>query len=185
MKPLPSAIAGAVLLALAACSAPRTSEDATLYATPAAFTLTSPVVSEGESLPAVYTCDGTRATLPLAWGGAPAGTQGYALIMHHVAAPDDLHWYWIVYDIPSDLVGLAQDSAGVGILGTNSVNGKTEYAPPCSKGPGEKTYTYTLYALSAQPQLTVPPAQVSRDVLLRAIEDITLDRAELHVTYSR
>jgi phosphatidylethanolamine-binding protein (PEBP) family uncharacterized protein len=65
------------------------------------------------------------------------------------------------------------------------VNDKTTYSPPCSKGPGPKTYTYTVYALSAQPQLTVPASQVKRDVLLAAMQNITLATAELHVTYAR
>ena len=43
---------------------------------------------------------------------------------------------------------------GVGTVGSNSVNDRTEYAPPHSKGPGAKTYILTVYALSAPPQLT-------------------------------
>ncbi len=90
-----------------------------------------------------------------------------------------------VYDIPADLTSLPKNSIGIGTLGTNSVNDRTEYAPPCSKGPGEKIYTYTVYALSAQPQLSVPASQVTRDVLLEAIQNITLASAELNVTYTR
>ena len=104
--------------------------------------------------------------------------------MHHIPGPGDSHWYWVVYDIPAGVTSLAQNSTGVGTLGNNSVNGKTEYAPPCSKGPGEKLYTYTVYALSAQPHLPAP-AEVSRDVLLAAIQDLTLDSATLNVTYTR
>ncbi len=74
---------------------------------------------------------------------------------------------------------------GIGMLGNNSVNGKLAYTPPCSKGPGPKEYIYTVYALSADPQFTVPAAQVDRAPLLDAIKDITLDSAELHVIYSR
>ena len=62
---------------------------------------------------------------------------------------------------------------------------RSEYAPPCSKGPGDKEYIYTVYALSAQPQLSMPAAQVNRAVLLEAIQDITLASAELHVVYAR
>jgi phosphatidylethanolamine-binding protein (PEBP) family uncharacterized protein len=149
------------------------------------FTLSSPEVVEGGALPAEYTCDGASATLPLAWSGAPAGTRSYAVIMHHVAGPGDTHWYWVLYDIPADVTGLSKNSTGIGVLGTNSVNDKTAYSPPCSKGPGPKTYTYTVYALSAQPQFTVPASQVNREVLLAALQSITLASAELHVTYAR
>ena len=149
------------------------------------FTLTSPEVVEGGTLPTEYTCDGDSATLGLNWSGAPAGTQSYVVIMHHVASPQDIHWYWVLYNLPADVTSLTKNSQGVGTLGNNSVNGKTEYAPPCSKGPGPKVYTYTVYALSSQPQFSVPASEVSRQVLLDAIQDITLASAELNVTYTR
>jgi phosphatidylethanolamine-binding protein (PEBP) family uncharacterized protein len=72
---------------------------------------------------------------------------------------------------------------GIGTLGTNSVNDRNEYAPPCSKGPGDKEYIYTVYALSALPEITTSP--VNRATLLDAIKDITLTSAELHVVYAR
>lgn len=147
------------------------------------FQLTSAVVANGGMLPADYTCDGTSATVPLAWSNAPAGTVSFAVIMHHVAAPDDVHWYWVLYNIPADVTQLAQNSTGIGTLGTNSVNDRNEYAPPCSKGPGPKKYTYTVYALSAQPQ--VPSSGVDRDTLLAAMSGITLASATLDVVYSR
>ncbi|NWJ47005.1 MAG: YbhB/YbcL family Raf kinase inhibitor-like protein [Chloroflexi bacterium] len=149
------------------------------------FVLQSSEVVEGGLLPKDYTCDGTSATLPLSWSGAPAGTQEFALIMHHVAGPDDIHWYWVLYNIPLTVTSLPRNVTGIGTLGNNSVNGKTEYTPPCSKGSGPKVYTYTIYALSSPPRLSVPPAQVNRDTLLVAIKDITLASATLNASYSR
>ncbi|HZU87046.1 MAG TPA: SMP-30/gluconolactonase/LRE family protein [Anaerolineaceae bacterium] len=154
--------------------------------TTSGFTLTSPEVIEAGALPTEYTCDGASATLALTWSGAPAETKSFAVVMHHVVPNEvDVHWYWVVYDIPAEVTSLSKNSTGIGTLGNNSVNGRTEYAPPCSKGPGEKVYTYTVYALSAQPQFSVPSSQVNRDVLLEAIQDITLTSAELNVTYTR
>lgn len=152
---------------------------------PSAFRLTSPAVVEGGALPKEYTCDGASATLPLEWRNAPAGAKSFAVIMHHIPGPGDSHWYWVLYAIPAAVHRLPQNVTGVGILGNNSVNGRTEYAPPCSKGPGPKRYTYTVYALSALPQLNIPPAEVSRDVLLAAIQDRTLAQAVLNVIYTR
>jgi phosphatidylethanolamine-binding protein (PEBP) family uncharacterized protein len=149
------------------------------------FALTSPDVSGDGRLPVEYTCDGASSTLPLAWSGAPDGTKSFAVIMHHVAGPEDVHWYWVLYNIPTDITSLSKNSTGIGMLGTNSVNDRNEYAPPCSKGPGDKVYTYTIYALSAQPKFTVPVSQINREVLLEAIKDITLSSAELNVTYAR
>jgi phosphatidylethanolamine-binding protein (PEBP) family uncharacterized protein len=105
--------------------------------------------------------------------------------MHTVPVPNESHWYWVLYNIPSDVSSLVKNAIGVGTLGNNSVNKKTEYAPPCSKGSGPKLYTYTIYALSAPPQFDIPASQVSRDFLLSAIKDRILDAAELNVYYSR
>jgi phosphatidylethanolamine-binding protein (PEBP) family uncharacterized protein len=149
------------------------------------FVLTSPDVAEAGNLPKDYTCDGTSATLPLNWKNAPAGTTSFAIVMHHIPGPGDSHWYWVLYNIPASVTTLSKNSQGVGTLGTNSVNDRTEYTPPCSKGPGAKTYTYTVYALSQAPEFSVAADKVDRDTLLAAIADRTLGSATLNVIYSR
>jgi gluconolactonase len=149
------------------------------------FTLTSPEVAEGGRLPAEYTCDGNASTLALSWNGAPEGTKSYAIIMDHIASPTDIHWYLVLYNIPKNVTSLPKNFNNIGKLGTNSVNGRTEYAPPCSKGPGDKTYTYTVYALSAESGLSLAESQVTRTVLLESIKDSILARAELKVVYAR
>lgn len=150
------------------------------------FILGSPEVKDGGILPSDYTGDGSGATLPLEWSGAPAGTKSYAIIMHHLPGPaGPAKWYWVLYNIPAGIHNLPRNVQNAGILGNNSVNDRIGYAPPHSKGPGPKTYIYTIYALSASPQPGVPPAQVSRDVLLAAMKEHILATAELHVVYSR
>jgi Raf kinase inhibitor-like YbhB/YbcL family protein len=149
------------------------------------FMLRSPAVTDGGQLPMEFTGDGASATLPLEWSGAPAGTKSFAVVMHHVDPEGKAKWYWVLYNLPADSRSLPKNVSGVGTLGNNSVNGRTAYAPPHSKGPGAKTYIYTLYALSAPVKLDVPPAQVSREVLLAAIKSTTLASAELRVVYSR
>ena len=176
-----------ILAILSGCAQPPAATTAPAGSDAAAtgFTLSSPGLTDGGRLPADYTCDGTRSTLALTWSGAPAGTQSYAVIMHHIPGPNDVHWYWVVYDIPASTTSLPKNMNGIGILGNNSVNFKQEYTPPCSKGPGDKVYIYTVYALSAQPQIGVPAEQVSRAALLDAIKNITLASADLHVVYAR
>ena len=148
------------------------------------FSLRSSEVQDGGTLPVEFTGDGASATLPLEWTGAPAETKSYALIMHHIA-PDMAKWYWIIYNIPANVTSLPKNVKGIGTWGNNSVNDRTEYAPPHSKGPGAKTYILTIYALSAPPQLTVPPSQVNREVLLAAMKDKILGTSELSVVYTR
>jgi len=149
------------------------------------FVLRSPEVADGGMLPKDYTGDGTSSTLPLEWNGAPEGTKSFALVMHHVDPQGKTKWYWILYNMPATTQSIPKNVKDIGTLGNNSVNQRTEYAPPHSKGPGPKIYIYTVYALSAEPKLNVKPEEVSRDVLLAAMKDNILATAELHVVYSR
>ncbi|HLN19451.1 MAG TPA: YbhB/YbcL family Raf kinase inhibitor-like protein [Bacteroidales bacterium] len=149
------------------------------------FILSSPDIKADSLLPVDYTCDGVSATLPLQWSGEPDGTAAFALIMHHTASPTDIHWYWVIYNILPTVHSLPRNVTGIGTLGTNSVNDRNNYAPPCSQGPGIKAYTYTIYALSSNPDISVPQTSVTRDVLLDAINGITLSSAKMTVYYSR
>ena len=149
------------------------------------FKLTSPAIKDGGLLPVKFTGDGSAATLPLCWTGAPAGTQCFAVIMHHIA-PDKIKWYWILYNIPATTTALPCNvSSTVGLRGNNSVNDRAEYAPPHSKGPGKKRYIYTLYALSAPVVMKIPAEQVGRDELLAAMKGKILGTAKLKTIYER
>ena len=175
-----------LVASLSACGEKLTPSAVDAVGTPnPGFVLSSPEVAEGGDLPKEYTCDGASATLPLAWSGAPIGAQSFVVIMHHIPGPGDSHWYWILYNIPATVDQLPKNVTGIGVLGNNSVNERTEYAPPCSKGPGKKIYTYTIYALAQPPQLTVAPEKVTRNLLLEAIQDRTLASARLNVSYTR
>jgi len=149
------------------------------------FVLQSSAVTDGGPLPQEFTGDGASATLPLEWSGVPEGTRSLAVVMHHIDPQGKTKWYWTLYNIPPETRSLPENVKGVGVLGNNSVNGRIGYAPPHSKGPGPKTYIYTVYALSAVPEISVAPDLVSREVLLAAAKDHILASAELTVVYSR
>ncbi|MCZ2720103.1 YHYH protein [Marinomonas sp. 15G1-11] len=146
------------------------------------FVLSSPNMHHGGRLPMSYTCDGESASPPLSWRGAPESTQYYALVMQH-NAPDGIHWYWTMYNIP---VTKNQIQSGeiLGEIGNNSVNRLLQYAPPCSKGPGEKVYQFTLYALSELAKINTDKP-MDRATLLMSIKDITLGSATMTMTYER
>ncbi|NJD32322.1 MAG: YHYH protein [Gammaproteobacteria bacterium] len=149
------------------------------------FTLTSSAVPSGGALSAEYTCDGRGSTLPLAWSGAPAGTREFALLMTTLPGDGTTRWNWVVYGIPSGTSSLPRDAFGVGTVGVGSDSPTAEYDPPCSQGPGAKTYTYTLYALSGAPTLPASPSQVTGKVLADAIAPLTIGSASLGVNYTR
>ena len=148
------------------------------------FVLQSPEVREG-ILPKDYTGDGSGATLPLEWSGAPAETKSYTVIMHHIDPKGGTKWYWTLYNIPAEIQSLPKNGEGIGILGNNSVNHQIGYAPPHSKGPGPKVYTITVYALSSPLEITLQPKEVSREILVNSMKEKILGFAELKVTYDR
>ena len=172
-------LALACSISVGACYASNTTQSQTANDT---FVLSSSEMANGANLAISYSCDGDRISPALQWRGAPERTKSYALIMHH-NAPDGVHWYWTMYNIDANASGV-NDAQVLGKLGTNSVNGLNEYAPPCSKGPGKKDYTFTVYALSAPVNFN-NDQKVDRSALLAAMKDITLDSATMTLSYQR
>lgn len=148
------------------------------------FVLTSPEVEDGGNLPADYTGDGSGATLPLEWKGAPAGTKSYALIMDHLAPGNEMKSYWVMWDIPANVTSLPKNVKGVGRLGVG-FRGEAGYEPPHSKGPGAKTYVLHVYALSGEAKPGGEGRGVTREALLAAMEGKILAKADLSVVYTR
>lgn len=164
-----------------ACSA---GDDEPIIEEEKAFALLSSEIGDDNMLPSRYTCDGEGIILPLEWENPPGDVQSFTLIMSH-EAPEDIHCYWILYNIPADVIELLGNVSGIGNLGTNTVNGLCEYAPPCSQGPGEKTYIFTLYALSSVLEIDIPLTEVDYGFIMNELEAITLDSTSLTVQYSR
>ena len=152
---------------------------------PNRFAVSSTAFHNGGALPAEFTCDGERASPPLAWTNPPAGARFFAVTMHHVPGPGDKHVYLVIYNIPGNVTSLPKNARDIGAWGVNTVNGQREYTPPCSKGPGAKTYTLTVYALSSEVKFSDPGTPVTMDMLLAAVKDKTLATAAVDVTYSR
>ncbi len=148
------------------------------------FGLTSSVAVEGGALPADFTCDGTGSSPPLAWSNPPAGTQAFALLMTTLPGDGTTKWNWVLHGLPSSLRSLAKDSFGLASAGVGSDGPFAGYQPPCSQGPGAKTYTFTLYALSSAPALG-GQSPVTGATLTAALSGITLGTATLNLTYTR
>lgn len=149
------------------------------------FALMSSAIPYGGRLPVEYSCDGDGLTPALSWSGAPEGTKEFALIMTTIPVDGSTRWNWVMYGIPASATGLAKDSTGVGSTGTGSHGTVMQYDPPCPQGPGDKTYTLTLFALSGSPALPASAEQVTGQVLSDAIKPVTLAKTSLNVSYGR
>jgi len=96
---------------------------------------------------------------------------------------EHLHWYWGMYNIPAQTSGVIAGQS-IGTLGSNGVNHKNEYTPPCSKGPGPKTYGFHIYALSTSLDLSQAD-DISEAILRKNMSGSVLDSDSLTVNFAR
>ena len=149
------------------------------------FTFKSTAFTDNGTFPKEYTCDGASTSPPINWENLPSGTKSVAVTMHHIPPEGGKHVYLVLYNIPLATISILANFSGIGKMGINTVNGKNTYTPPCSQGPGAKTYILTAYALSAEPVITTTASATTMDVLLDAIKLTTLGSSTLTVTYTR
>lgn len=149
------------------------------------FTLSSSIGVEGGTLPVEHTCDGPGSSPALSWSNAPAGTKEFAVLMTTLPGDGSTKWNWVLYSIPATSSSLSKDNFAIGSAGVGSDGPFSGYQPPCSQGPGAKTYTFTIYALSASPTLNVAADQVTGPLLQSAMAPLTLGTATLNLSYTR
>ena len=127
----------------------RTTAKSALAAT--AFELRAPAVTTAGYLDTDNSCDGLGLAPTLAWSGIPASAKSLVLLMDTAAGParageptqTDFN-HLVQYNIPVASSGL-DSRLSIGTKGKN-FKGSLGYTPPCSQGPGEKTYTFHLIA---------------------------------------
>lgn len=181
MKPVH--FVGALAVLLAACSPTPIEESEVAMGK---MTLTSSAFSEGGIIPDRYTynlrgqCSGENYSPPLAWTGAPEGTQSFAIL---VTDPDGGNWvHWLQFNIPASASGLNEAVGGpdVGVKGVNDF-GETGYGGPCPPS-GTHRYIFTLYALDTTSSLS---EGTSRAQFESAIKGHVLGTAQLTGLRSR
>jgi Raf kinase inhibitor-like YbhB/YbcL family protein len=152
--------------------------------------LTSPSFADGTPIPARHTCEGGDVSPPLAWSGAPAGTQSLVLIVDDPDAPDPAAprttWvHWVLYNLPPQATGLPED-ARRGVLPAGTVEGlndwkRTGYGGPCPPV-GRHRYVHKLYALD---RMLLPVGSATKAELERAMEGHVLAQGQLIGTYQK
>ena len=158
--------------------------------TSAAFTLSSPAFSANGKLPTTYTCDGSSSIPPISWSGVPSATKSLVLTFDTLPGPprpgetdSGKHAMFVLYNIPITSSGYTSNSDIKGTFGQNFQGRSLGYTPPCSQGPGDKTYTFTAYALSST--LDIAPNLATESAIEKLIADKTLATSTLTVTYAR
>jgi hypothetical protein len=160
------------------------------------FTLTSTDLTEGDTLANTqvfneFGCKGGNVSPALAWSGAPAGTQSFALLMHDPDAPTGSGWWhWVVYNIPAATGSLPAGAgdAKKGLLPKGAVQGRTDYGSvgyggPCPPPGKPHHYNFRLYALKV-PKLEVPEG-ASAALIAFNVRAQALGEAQLTGMYGR
>ncbi|MBS0388917.1 MAG: YbhB/YbcL family Raf kinase inhibitor-like protein [Proteobacteria bacterium] len=140
-----------------------------------------------------FGCKGDNVSPALAWSGAPAGTQSFALLVHDPDAPTGGAgwWHWVVYDIPATASSIAQGAgtaSGAG-LPTGAVQGVTDFGSagwggPCPpEGGGKHHYHFTLHALKVA-KLDIP-AGATAALIGYMVNANSLGKAEFTGLYGR
>jgi Raf kinase inhibitor-like YbhB/YbcL family protein len=127
--------------------------------------LTSTAFQHNGDIPQRYTCEGEDISPPLAWRGVPERARSLALIVDDPDAPDPAAprrtWvHWVLYNIPSDAAGLAENCGGRGGF-PQTLDGRNDWGRPGYGGPcppiGRHRYFHKLYALdTVLPPLPTP-----------------------------
>ncbi len=118
----------------------------------AALRMTSTAFRDGEDIPKKHTCDGADLSPHLQWDGVPANTNSIALVCDDPDAPGGMWVHWVIYNIPSDYVELAEGVAKEEELENGARQGMTDfgkfgYGGPCPPKGSRHRYFFKIYAL--------------------------------------
>ena len=151
-----------------------------------AIELNSTAFSEGEMIPARFTCDGEDVSPPLAWSGVPEAAQSLALICDDPDAPVGTWDHWVLFNIPADASGLPEAVSADATLENGAVNGQNSwgrlgYGGPCPPG-GTHRYFFYLYALDTRLALD---SGASKAQLRQAMQGHILAEGQIMGRYAR
>jgi len=155
-----------------------------------AFQIGSPSFEHNARIPSRFTCEGQDISPELRWSDVPEGTRSLALIVEDPDAPDPaapkrVFVHWVLYNLPADSVGLAENLASDRLPYGSKVgqNGwqRAGYGGPCPRI-GRHRYFFKLHALDIElPDL----GDVDKLRLLEAMEGHVIAQAEMIGTYQK
>ncbi len=150
------------------------------------LTVTSDAFQDGSLIPREYTCDVSEMndSPQLRWRGAPANTQGYAIIMEDRDAPNGVWTHWVMYQIRAAITEIGRGAQIFNAqLGSNSW-GNEKYQGPCPpKKDKAHSYHFRVFALDTYLGDLKPSA--TRQELLAAMEGHVLAEGQLVGKYAR
>jgi Raf kinase inhibitor-like YbhB/YbcL family protein len=149
--------------------------------------LRSDAFSDGGNIPPKYTCEGDNLSPPLTWGGTPAQTRSFALVMDDPDVLLGAFTHWVVFDLDPTMSALGEGAQvapqlpGSTIQGKNGF-GKVGYGGPCPPRGRPHHYRFTLYALDDL--LRLAPGSSKKQVL-GAMKGHILEQTQLVGLFQR
>jgi Raf kinase inhibitor-like YbhB/YbcL family protein len=149
--------------------------------------LTSPAFGYGSRIPDIYTCEGEDISPPLGWSGRPLEARSLALVCDDPDAPRGTWVHWVLYNLPVDVVELAQGIPAVPELPSGARQGRNDsggigYMGPCPPPGKPHRYFFRLYALDIM--LGLQPG-IKKAELEAAMDQHILGQGTLMGTYQR
>lgn len=161
-----------------------------------AFTLSSPDLEEGGTLPEAqvlngFGCEGPNVSPALSWQNAPEGTQSFAVTVYDPdAATGSGWWHWVVFDIPAEVTELEAGAGSEGgTMPAGSVQSRADAGVPAyggacpPEGEAPHRYVFTVYALRTD-SLGLP-AEASGAMVGLFLNMNALARDAITVSYGR
>ena len=159
-------------------------------AVPMSISLTSPAFADGAPMPAKYSAYSDNISPALQWSNLPPGTGSLALVMSDPDTPVGYIHHWILYNLPANLTGLAENLPKTGTL----VNGASQISLPADQpggyfgprppsGSGNHRYYFKRYALDNETLLV--GSNPTRQEILSAIEAQALAMGRLVGKYAQ
>lgn len=163
----------------------------------AGFTLSSPDIKAGGTIPKSFEfngfgCSGDNKSPTLKWSGAPAGTKSYAVTVYDPDAPTGSGWWhWVVINLPATTNELPADAGAAdsktlpaGATQVRSDFGQHAWGGVCPpQGDKPHRYIFTVYALKTD-KLDVP-ADATAALTGFMIHANTLGKASFTARYGR
>jgi len=173
----------AVVIAVFAANAAYPKEEVTKMT----IQITSPAFKEGQPIPKKHTCEGPDLSPALEWTGVTEGSKSLALICDDPDAPMGIWVHWVLFNLPPDAKGLAENVAKKPVLDNGARQGVNDfkrpgYGGPCPPPGKPHRYFFKLYALDAK--LDLEEGAKKKDVE-KAMEGHVLAQGQLMGTYKR
>ncbi|MGH9444544.1 MAG: YbhB/YbcL family Raf kinase inhibitor-like protein [Terriglobia bacterium] len=154
---------------------------------PSGFRIASAAFRSGSLIPGKYTCSGANVSPALAWGGPPAGTKSFVLIVVDPDAPGGTWTHWIVYNLPAQAQRLREGVPKTGQIEGGAMQGTSSfqeigYGGPCPPPGRPHHYHFKLYALNARLNLR---SGATRGEVERSMKGHVLAETELIGLYRR